>query len=97
MESTPTVDALLQEVKNQARTGDDNVRRTILDKLSETAYSIELPEDTMQRVLYLVSRLISSSPDATTPLRPKYQTWTNIIATKSCFKICLRAQSYSTT
>lgn len=53
MESTPTINALLEEVKNQARNSDDNVRRAILDKLRDIAYSIELPEDTMQRVLYL--------------------------------------------
>ncbi|KAL8832108.1 MAG: hypothetical protein Q9191_000465 [Dirinaria sp. TL-2023a] len=47
------MNALLEEVKNQARTGDDNVRRAMLDQLRELADSLEQPEDTMQRVLYL--------------------------------------------
>jgi len=49
------MDALLDQIKAKAATVDETGRRAILDKLRDVAYSIEAPEDTMQRILYQVS------------------------------------------
>ena len=49
------MDTLLEQIKAEAATVDETGRRVILDKLRDLAYSIEAPEDTMQRILYQVN------------------------------------------
>ncbi len=49
------MDALLDQINAKAATVDETGRRAILHKLRDVAYSIEAPEDTMQRILYQVS------------------------------------------
>lgn len=55
------MDALLDQIKAKAATVDDIERRIILNKLRDLAYSIEAPEDSMQRILYQVSEVWKSS------------------------------------
>jgi len=54
---TLAMDALLDQIKAKAGTVDETGRRAILDKLRDLAFSIEAPEDTMQRILYQVSEV----------------------------------------
>lgn len=51
------MDALLDQIKAKAATVDDTERRVILNKLRDLAYSIEAPDDSMQRILYQVSEV----------------------------------------
>ena len=43
------------QIKSAAATANEAERKRILDSLRELQYSIEKPEDTMQRVIHLVS------------------------------------------
>lgn len=56
------MDALLDQIKSKAAAVDETGRRVILGKLRDLAYSIEAPEDTMQRILYQVSEVWKQSP-----------------------------------
>lgn len=48
------MDALLSAVRTAAATADEAARKKLLDGLRDLQYSIEKPEDTMQRVIHLV-------------------------------------------
>jgi len=54
---TLAMDALLDQIKAKATTVNETGRRVILNKLRDLGYSIEAPEDTMQRILYQVSEV----------------------------------------
>ena len=55
------MDPLLEQLKAKAKLANATGRRAILNQLRELAYSIEAPEDTMQRVLYQVSEIEEGS------------------------------------
>jgi demethylsterigmatocystin 6-O-methyltransferase len=48
------MDALIAEVKRLAVNADEKSRRQIMDSLHNLAYSIETPQDTIQRIMYSV-------------------------------------------
>ena len=48
------MDKLIAQVKHDADTGDEAVRKKLLQSLRELAFSIESPEDTIQRVMFEV-------------------------------------------
>lgn len=52
-----TMDALISQVKNEAHSLDDVGRQKILDGLRNLALSIETPEDSLQRIMFLVRLL----------------------------------------
>lgn len=52
------MDALISQVKNEAGSLDDAGRQKILDGLRDLALSIERPEDSIQRIFYLVCGVI---------------------------------------
>ena len=67
------------EIHRIAGTVDEPVRRRIIDKLRELSYTLEPPEETMQRLIYSVCSLSSQiSQDAdlcTEPDECVYQGW----------------------
>ena len=48
------MDKLLAQVKHDASTGDEAARKKLLQSLRDLAFSIETPEDTIQRVMFEV-------------------------------------------
>ena len=48
------MEALIDRVKHEASKVDEAGRKRILDDLRNLVYSIELPDDTMQRIMLLV-------------------------------------------
>ena len=48
------MDALLDQIKAQAAMTDDTGRESIQNKLRDLQYSIEAPEDTMRRIMFMV-------------------------------------------
>ena len=48
------MDKLLAQVKHDASTGDEAARKKLLQGLRDLAFSIETPEDTIQRVMFEV-------------------------------------------
>lgn len=48
------LDVLLEEVKSLAANANDTERVNMLSKLRDVSYSIELPDDTIKRMLYSV-------------------------------------------
>jgi hypothetical protein len=49
------IQKLTTEIQNSAATADEAGRKEIMNALRDLQYSIEKPEDTMQRVIHLVS------------------------------------------
>jgi hypothetical protein len=48
------MDAIANQIKNLASHADDAERKLILDSLRKVSDAIESPQDTMQRLMYLV-------------------------------------------
>lgn len=48
------MDAIANQIKNLASDGDDAERKLILDSLRKVSDAIETPQETMQRLMYLV-------------------------------------------
>lgn len=48
------IKSLAKEIQNAAATVNEAGRKELLDSLRDLQYSIEKPEDTMQRVIHLV-------------------------------------------
>lgn len=48
------MEALVEEVRRQAKAGDEKTRKDILDSLSKLYASIESPDDTVQRFTFYV-------------------------------------------
>ena len=53
---------LSAEIQRMAATADETVRRRTIDKLREMQYSLEPPEETMQRLIYTVCFQVSLVP-----------------------------------
>lgn len=53
------ITTLAEKIRNAAATADEAGRKELLDSLRDLQYSIEKPEDTMQRVIHLVRHLLS--------------------------------------
>jgi demethylsterigmatocystin 6-O-methyltransferase len=51
------MEALISHVKATANKADESGRKKIIDGLRDLAYSIESPEDTMQRIMFQVLKL----------------------------------------
>ncbi|RAL03139.1 S-adenosyl-L-methionine-dependent methyltransferase [Aspergillus ibericus CBS 121593] len=47
------MDQIVAQIQSLARSGDEATRKTIIDTLSNLSYSLETPQDTMQRISYL--------------------------------------------
>ena len=58
--TTSAMDTLLDQIKAQAAMTDETGRRSIQNKLRDLQHSIEAPEDTMRRILFLVRRSFDS-------------------------------------
>ena len=56
------MDVLITQLKNAAIKADATGRKKVIDTLRELTYSLESSEDTMQRIMFLVS-FLSSFPD----------------------------------
>ena len=52
--SASAMDALLDQIKAQAAMTDETGRESIQNKLRDLQYSIEAPEDTMRRIMFMV-------------------------------------------
>ena len=50
------MDAIVNQIKNLASSADDAQRKLILETLRVVSDSIETPQDTMQRLMYLVRK-----------------------------------------
>ena len=48
------MDQVVAQVRSLAENGDEAARKTIIDTLRNLSYSLESPQDTMQRISYLV-------------------------------------------
>lgn len=53
------MEAVVDQVKGLAGSADEAGRSEILDQLRELAYSLESPDETMNRIMFLVSLLIT--------------------------------------
>lgn len=53
------MDALIKQVKHEANSLDEVGRKKILDDLRDLALSIETPEDSVQRIYFLVRLLLT--------------------------------------
>jgi len=53
------MDAIVNQIKSLASGADEAQRRNILVALREVSDSIEAPQDTIQRLIYLVSSIRS--------------------------------------
>ena len=51
-----TVDTIVALAKTLTKENDEAERKKLLDTLRDVAYSIESPEDTMQRIMFYVKR-----------------------------------------
>ena len=49
------MERIAEEVKRLATDSDEASRKRLIDDLREISYSIETPDDTMQRLMYTVS------------------------------------------
>ena len=56
------MDALIASVQSMAKTADEAGRKKLIDALNNLALSIESPQDSMQRLLYLVGAAPSPFP-----------------------------------
>ncbi len=56
-ENKKTVDAIVALAKSLTKEEDEAERKTLLDTLRDVAYSIESPEDTMQRIMFYVQKI----------------------------------------
>lgn len=55
------MDALIKHVKHEANSLEEVGRKKILDDLRDLALSIETPEDSVQRIYFLVRLLLNST------------------------------------
>lgn len=55
------MDSLFSQVRASASKANEAERKKIIDGLRDLAFSIESPEDTMQRIMFQVSQLPRSS------------------------------------
>lgn len=78
------MDALISQVKHEAISVDEAGRQKILDGLRDLAMSIETPEDSMQRIMFLVCLLFHSAPTASAFL--KSNSW--FLAPSNCRRPC---------
>lgn len=53
------MEAVVDQVRSLAGSVDEAGRSRILDQLRELAYSLELPDETMNRIMFLVSFFIT--------------------------------------
>jgi demethylsterigmatocystin 6-O-methyltransferase len=53
------MDSIITQIKSLAQDADEASRRKILDGLRDLALSLETPQDTMQRISYLVCRKVA--------------------------------------
>jgi len=51
------MDAIVNQIKSLASGADEAQRRQILESLREVSDSIEAPQDTIQRLIYLVGSI----------------------------------------
>ena len=51
------MEAVIDQAKRVASNANEAERRKIIDGLRDLSYSLETPDDTMQRVMYLVSAI----------------------------------------
>ena len=49
------MESIIEDVKRLASNSDENGRKKLIDSLRELSYSIETPDDTLQRLMYTVS------------------------------------------
>lgn len=54
------IKTLAEEIQKAAATADEAGRKELLNSLRDLQYSIEKPEDTMQRVIHLVRYELSN-------------------------------------
>lgn len=45
---------LIARVRDEAKSADENGRKQLLDSLRNLSYEIETPQDTMQRIMFMV-------------------------------------------
>jgi hypothetical protein len=64
------MEALISHVKATANKADEAGRKKIIDGLRDLAYSIESPEDTMQRIMFQVLKLPYPLKQRARSLRP---------------------------
>ena len=57
------MEAVIDQAKRVASNADEVERKKIIDGLRDLSYSLEAPDDTMQRVMYLVSVIESLRDD----------------------------------
>jgi demethylsterigmatocystin 6-O-methyltransferase len=50
------MDALIAQAKELIKTADEAGRKQLLDSLHELSYSLETPQDSATRIMYLVRR-----------------------------------------
>jgi demethylsterigmatocystin 6-O-methyltransferase len=62
------MDALIDQVKRTAAAADETERKKLIDALSDLQLSIESPNDSMQRISYLVCIVFNCSPVLRDPL-----------------------------
>ena len=55
-ENKKTVDAIVALAKTLTKEEDEAERKKLLDTLRDVAYSIESPENTMQRIMFYVKK-----------------------------------------
>ena len=53
------METVVTEVKRLAGNVNEATRKQMIDQLRELSYSLETPDDTLQRVMYLVSMKIA--------------------------------------
>jgi demethylsterigmatocystin 6-O-methyltransferase len=58
------MDAIIAQAKSLAKTADEGARKQLLDALRDLSYSLETPQDTIQRVQYQVRNRCCPSPRA---------------------------------
>lgn len=57
------MEAVIDQVKRMASNANEVERKKIIDGLRDLSYSLETPDDTLQRVIYLVSVIESLADD----------------------------------
>lgn len=48
------METITTQVKNLASTANEAARKKMIDQLRDLSYSLESPDDTLQRIMYLV-------------------------------------------
>lgn len=48
------MDAIVEQIKSLAASADDAAHRDIVDMLRMVLFAVEQPEDTLQRIIFLV-------------------------------------------